>query len=359
MFDLYLFNTIINTVWYIFTILFVLYKFTSFFSYIYNFVRFCGKLFNGGYYVYDQIRIYIRKRRGYTNLSSDDIEAQSTEYLLPNQNIQHKTLFQTCKDYVTKQYDYYYFRLFGKKRSSSQQTQRKSNDINIQLTETSFTNSESYSKEKLYERNLFDKQLSELCANNSSIEFNDYIEQHQQLKRSMEASDDNMFKSVELHNNNTGSSFTSYLFGSKDSNVSKDKPYNVSNSNLLFDSEFITQQSQNGTRGIVKNQSIQTETLYPPNLIIKEDFEPKHTYKRKIDTIFEEDENQDKVVFQVNSLWREHEPDKETSHFNKRRMDGLEEKRDISQSLINGEDSKLNNSIDYDYKNEILRNPYI
>ena len=111
MIDLYLFNTIVNTIWYIFTILFVLYRFTSFFSYIYNFVRFCGKLFNGIYFVYDQIRIYIRKRRGYVYLSSDDIEAQNHDILLPDQNSKHKTLLQKCKDYFTKRYDYYYFKL--------------------------------------------------------------------------------------------------------------------------------------------------------------------------------------------------------------------------------------------------------
>jgi hypothetical protein len=340
MFDLYLFNTIINTIWYIFTILFVLYKFTSFFSYIYNFVRFCGKLFNGGYYLYDQIRIYLRKRRGYTNLSSNDVEAQDTEYLLPNQNVQHKTLFQTCKDYVTNQYDYYYFKIFGKRRNTF--TEHKKNDVNIQLTETSFTNSESYSKEKIYERNLFDRQLSELCENNSSIEFNDYIEQHKQLRRSME---DTMFHSVEL-NNNGSSSFTNYLFGSRETNETK--PYDVLNSNLLFDSQFITNQSKNNERVNVKNQSIQTPIFPPPdenqdnpsNLV---KLNPKHVSKRKIDTILEEDEINDRVVFKVNSLWKEPEPEP------------ADKRLDISQSLIDDKSS----SVDYEYRNEILRNPYI
>lgn len=45
--DLYLLNTIMNGIWYVFTIVFVLYRFTSFFSFIYNFTRFCTKLYNG------------------------------------------------------------------------------------------------------------------------------------------------------------------------------------------------------------------------------------------------------------------------------------------------------------------------
>ena len=43
--DLLLLNTIFNILWYIFTVLFVLYKFTSFFSYILNFGSFCYSLY--------------------------------------------------------------------------------------------------------------------------------------------------------------------------------------------------------------------------------------------------------------------------------------------------------------------------
>ncbi len=53
--DLYLFNTIINMIWYMFTILFLLYKFTSFFSYMYNFVRFCGKIWKGVGWIKEQM----------------------------------------------------------------------------------------------------------------------------------------------------------------------------------------------------------------------------------------------------------------------------------------------------------------
>lgn len=42
--DLLLLNTIINIIWYIFSIIFVLYRFTTFFSYIYSILKFCGKL---------------------------------------------------------------------------------------------------------------------------------------------------------------------------------------------------------------------------------------------------------------------------------------------------------------------------
>ena len=55
MIDIYLINTVINIIWYIFSILFVLYKFTSFFKYIYNFGKFLGKLTQNIFYVKDLV----------------------------------------------------------------------------------------------------------------------------------------------------------------------------------------------------------------------------------------------------------------------------------------------------------------
>ena len=45
--NLYLINTILNICSTTFTLLFLLYRFTSLFSYIIGFIKFCGKLFNG------------------------------------------------------------------------------------------------------------------------------------------------------------------------------------------------------------------------------------------------------------------------------------------------------------------------
>jgi hypothetical protein len=99
MFDLYLFNTIINALWYLFTVLFVLYKYTKFFTYIYNFVRFCGKLVTGASYVYSFIN---------PPPPQVDLEAQ---YLQENRN-KKKTLYSKCKGYLIKNYNYYYRKFF-------------------------------------------------------------------------------------------------------------------------------------------------------------------------------------------------------------------------------------------------------
>lgn len=85
MMDLYVFNTVINSIWYLFTILFVLYKFTSFFSYAYNFFKFCTKLWSFLKWAKDQITVYLRKRKGYTYLSSQTHPLSSVVTQSPSQ----------------------------------------------------------------------------------------------------------------------------------------------------------------------------------------------------------------------------------------------------------------------------------
>lgn len=63
MIDIYFIQSILNIIWYIFSILFVLYKFTSFFSYIWNFIKFLGKFTKGVIYVSDQVKIFLTKRQ--------------------------------------------------------------------------------------------------------------------------------------------------------------------------------------------------------------------------------------------------------------------------------------------------------
>jgi len=60
--DIYFLQSILNIIWYVFSILFVLYKFTSFFSYIWNFIKFLGKFTKGIAYAVEQFKIFITKR---------------------------------------------------------------------------------------------------------------------------------------------------------------------------------------------------------------------------------------------------------------------------------------------------------
>lgn len=384
MIDLYLFNTIINTIWYIFTILFLLYRFTSFFSYIYNFIRFCGKLFTGVHYVYDQIRIYIRKRRGFTNLSSDD---ESNEYLLPGQNTRHKTIFETCRDYVTKQYDYYYYKIFGKPRKTDNFTQ---NDTYIQLTETSLysTKNESgdyyISKEQEIEKDLFTQQLNDLCANGSSIDFNAYIEKYNQSKQYQSQYD--RFNYDKSQSSQTESQlFETVVLNGVDENEfdKRSKQHlDMSSSNMLFDTQFI----KRSLRGTNQTQSTQTElnkSTEPIRLIIHETYPKQKSVKRSklslgsnIPTIEEEDEQEDeqedkdgKIVYNINSDYKldfnsvnkseeDSEEDSENkSEYNNKNKDGEHDNNRIHGNSISYSLLK-ENTLD-DYTSEILRNPYI
>lgn len=251
MINLYLFNTIINTIWYIFTILFVLYKFTSFFTYMYNFFKFCGKLFSWTGYIYDQIKIYLNKRKGYTVL-------QNETNIQNNSNI---SFFQRTKNYMKNTYHYYTKKWFGTPRETT-------TTLDIPLTETVSTSvqtnikNESYYNQDSKEQDYFDQHINKL--NNSSIFFNKYYDNkdsyydvnfstfstsynnHNSTFYGKDILSDSTF--YEKDNNKMSSNLTNSLLRKKINDDNDDitpllteekRPYNVDNSNMLFNSEFI------------------------------------------------------------------------------------------------------------------------
>ena len=247
MIDLYLLNTIINIIWYIFTVLFVLYKFTSVFSYAYNFLRFCGKIFGCVHYVYDQARIYIYKRNGYIICDEENTI-----------NTRPKTIFQSCKDYISKKYDNFYYKLFGKQRSSSS-TSYSNAPRNIPLTEITIHNSKNFLKqERDIEKELFDNHINELCSNNNSIELEssnhviNYIYDNKDNRKSTDDSHilyDVHSKSSEANN----SHFDQFYFhksndNSIDNSIDNSQVFHeikLTNSDILLDHENKYQNKQN------------------------------------------------------------------------------------------------------------------
>lgn len=113
--NLYLFNTIINTCWYFFTILFVLYKFTSFFTHVYGFFKFCGKLYNGATYTLSECTNYIfynrrnvmhnnetiySKLQGKWNGFKNWMFGKQTDYIpLPNTWVESKTTIEPSEQF--------------------------------------------------------------------------------------------------------------------------------------------------------------------------------------------------------------------------------------------------------------------
>lgn len=259
MFDLYLFNTIINTIWYLFTILFVLYKFTSFFSYMYNFVKFCGKIFTWIKYLYDQIIIYLQKKKGYKYTLLNDLESQTTS--------QNKTYFQKIKDNIWK--SYVKFKLYLGFRHIQRPSER---NYEIPLTETisnSNIKNESYynSSEKLYFNNTIDdldesSLLFEYLNNENNKDNNESSEIPFNLQNSINISDNFNFNESNDNFNKSNDNFNFNQSKNNMLNLSKynsntynidshtsilntfiKKPtsntYNINNSNLLFESDFI------------------------------------------------------------------------------------------------------------------------
>ncbi len=93
--DFYFLTSLVNMLWQIFTILFLLYRFTSFFSMMYNFMLFVGKLFKGLIYIKDQISLYISKRRGYSYLSEEEVSG------LPSYRRQEPSFFHKMYTKIT------------------------------------------------------------------------------------------------------------------------------------------------------------------------------------------------------------------------------------------------------------------
>lgn len=84
--NLYLINTILNICSTTFTLLFLLYRFTSLFSYIIGFIKFCGKLFNGIIYLKNLTVNYYYNRT--SQITQDTTYTIDTEYGL-NESSDH------------------------------------------------------------------------------------------------------------------------------------------------------------------------------------------------------------------------------------------------------------------------------
>ena len=144
-----------------FTILFVLYRFTSLFSYIYNFARFCGKIFVGIKYVGEQV-VY----RFTNNPSYNDIEAQ-TSFIRQKHP---ETIYQMCKNKIQS----YYYSILGKPNVNSPYYRTRSRSVFTETTyHNPFTSSEFTSKQM--ENEMFNNHFNELCANESVVDTQDVI----------------------------------------------------------------------------------------------------------------------------------------------------------------------------------------
>ena len=124
--DIFIISAFLNTVWYIITLLVLLYKFTSIFSYIYNFAKFTGTLYSFVSNTCHNLYSYIRQKRGYIKIGSDE-----TEYILPqnrndidvNSELSEEetpaSFFEKSVNYISDTYTHWSNKIFGKNTSSN------------------------------------------------------------------------------------------------------------------------------------------------------------------------------------------------------------------------------------------------
>jgi hypothetical protein len=112
--NLYLINTILNIISTTFTLLFLLYRFTSLFSYIIGFVKFCGKLFNGIVYLKNTALDYYYNRTGHINediehgLSDSNDDYYSSDGVIYRSMHSNDSFFSKCKRKIYNMYNYLY-----------------------------------------------------------------------------------------------------------------------------------------------------------------------------------------------------------------------------------------------------------
>ena len=212
--DFYFVYSVIDLVWKICSILFVLYRFTSFFSMIYDFFKFSGRLLKGLIYVKDQIVIYIRKRNNY------GIE----QYDLP---IRQDSFF-------TKLYN----KLFKKNENHTY--------LPLYETRTENANNNDYLESKTFN-----------FKNRDSIqndEFNKLLN-----------SNSNMQESSDVFNSNYDINTNSSIYQSMYPPQKKRESFNVQESFNLLKSEFINNVLKINEEGQVLEESDESDSLFKSN----------------------------------------------------------------------------------------------
>lgn len=213
--DLYLFNTIINSAWYLFTVLFILYRFTTFFSHAYNFFKFCGKIVSGGKYAIELCFNYFKQKQ-YEPETTDVIDEDDTDNQHEVNVVSNETFVDKIKNKVNSVYYAIYHKISGKYHPLSQENSlelplyQSSNHINNNSTDNyndiinSFSKNQNYSS--LFESN-FKKNMYTTIDLDKSTYYNNPRQKHKdQLK-------------ILIQN--------------------EPKPFGINDSSLLFNSSFI------------------------------------------------------------------------------------------------------------------------
>lgn len=227
--DFYLLTSVINMFWQIFTILFVLYRFTSFFSMMYNFFLFLSKILKGVVYVKDQISLYISRKRGYSYLSNDEING------LPNGR-PNNSWFTKIKEWVFRKSTDSHIPLY-ETRTSYMNMNASSNFPEREEVSSPRSSKNDFDFENHMNNMMNPNYQSSEFYGNKNLKSSIYPPQLDNRKSQSQPIESSLTPTVPLTPTVSKSSLT-------DANKTANKPFNVDDSNMLFNSQFLIKMLQ-------------------------------------------------------------------------------------------------------------------
>lgn len=237
--DFYFLTSLINMFWQIFTILFVLYRFTSFFSMMYNFILFLGKLLKGVYYVKDQVTRYISKKRGYSYLNEEEVNGlyrtntswydKIKSWIFGNPRRTNIPLYETRTSFVHN---------MGNSTVDFNSPSPRSSQPDLDFEQTmmnssQYESSEFYVNKHLRNSSIYPPPPHRRTQSHPSSIYPNYIKD---VNNNSESSANHSYISIQTPT----STPTPVQPNSNLVHPTPQKPFNVEDSNMLFNSHFLT-----------------------------------------------------------------------------------------------------------------------
>lgn len=298
MVDISVVSAILNIIWYFFTMLFFLYKFTSFFSYILNFGRFCWKLLTSIRYISN----FIVYRQNYTPIETDIYNSE-------NENT-NPSYFSRFKNNIKKMYHKVYYKIFKKYHPNSLHNNLFSTPLQTYETSDSSIYHTQDSQESL-ENKLFNQHIDNLNNSESitDLQNKNIITRHTYLspysnninRSYMQNSNINHLAQLNHSYMNHSLHFAPHNYND---NI-KTKTYNVEDSNVLFQSHFIQNKFNNPhDSSTVINMGKQSEQLsntlpFALNNFNSEENNSDSIYKDPLNNYENDNDNEDQPLLSI------------------------------------------------------------
>jgi len=307
--DLLVINQMLNAVWYIFTIVFILYKFTTFFSHAYNFIKFCGKLISGGKYLCGLCFNYFQQKQShqnheYTQQVIDDADNENINETSSLLGEKENSIFDTVQNYATNVYHNAYYKVFGKLHPRS-----KANYVELPLYNSQTPDINPIQNINKNVINSFSKNHDYSSLTNSNVNYN-----YSNNSQSNSSFNSNYFRNSNmLYTIPLNESYENYQ---KIKNTPKTKPFGINDSDILFNSSFIN------TNLNKRNLPFAVHSFYT---------------KSTLDPLTEENNNEEHSDWHSHSNNENHYNENNTNNQNKHEHEddnNYEDKENVSQTVL-------------------------